>query len=305
MKQPRVTVVLVNWRRREETCLCLRSLEHLDFPCQIIVVDNGSGDGSGAYLASRFPQVTLIQLDSNVGFAAACNRAITRALADSLCDYIFLLNNDTIVHRRALSELLRAAGTYPKAGILGSKVFYRDRPRMIWYAGARVRPHLLAFTDTGRGHVDRGQFGRVRYVDCVFGAAMLIRRNVFDSIGLFDERFFLYLEDLDFCLRAREAGFSLLFVPQSLVWHKGCGSTVHLVALRRYHMVKSTIHFLHKHIPLHLWLPALGVWSLSHLPHIVADLRHGELGVLRSCWSGLVKGLAETRAAGSRMDVSG
>ena len=288
-----VTTVVVNWKLKEETFSCLQSLERLDLPCHVIVADNGSQDGSAQYIAHRFPRAELILLSSNIGFGAACNRAISQALRDSTCEYVFLLNNDATIHPHALSELIKVAHAYPEAGIFGPKVYYRDDTGKIWYGGARRRWGVLAAADIGRGQVDGDQFNTLREVDYVFGTAMLIRRSVFDRIGLFDERFFLYLEDLDFCIRAQATGFSLLFVPQAHVWHTGSASTAHNNGMRRYHMVKSTVHFLKKHTPLALTLPVLAFWVLVYLRMIVADLAHSDLTLVRSCWLGLLDGLAE------------
>ncbi|MFQ5855671.1 MAG: glycosyltransferase family 2 protein [Anaerolineae bacterium] len=296
MAHPHVTTIVVNWKLKEETVRCLRSLEQLDLPCHVIVVDNGSCDGSAEYLVRRFPQAELIALNSNVGFGAACNRAITRALNDAFCDYVFLLNNDAVVHPRTLSELISVAQAHPEAGIFGPKIYCQDEPRTVWYAGARRRRGVLAAADTGRDRLDRGQFNTLRDVDYVFGTAMFIRRGVLERVGLFDERFFLYLEDLDFCLRAQAVGFSLLFVPEAHVWHKGSASTAHNKAMRRYHMARSTVLFLRKHTSLALSLPVLVFWMLVYLRTVIADLMQGDLAIVRSCWSGLVDGLAEVRA---------
>jgi GT2 family glycosyltransferase len=154
---------------------------------------------------------------------------------------------------------------------------------------------VFAATDTGRGQVDRGQFNTLREVDYVFGAAMLIRRSVFERIGLFDERFFLYLEDLDFCLRAQSAGFSLLFVPDAHVWHSGSASTAHNPAARNYHLVKSTVGFLRKHTPSMLIVPVLSFWMLVYLRAILSDVARGDVEAIRAYWSGLINGLAEVR----------
>jgi GT2 family glycosyltransferase len=293
----RVTAIVINWNLKEQTLRCLRSLAQLDVHCSTIVVDNGSSDGSAECFLRHFPGTKLIPLTSNIGFGSACNRAITRVLEDDRCDYILLLNNDAVVHPHALSELLKAARLCPEAGILGPKIYNNDDSSTIWYAGARRRWGVFAVTDTGRGQVDRGQFNRLREVDYVFGAAMLIRRGVFERIGLFDERFFLYLEDLDFCLRAQSAGFSLLFVPDAHVWHSGSASTAHNPAVRNYHLVKSTVGFLRKHTPSILIVPVLSFWILVYLRAILSDLARGDLEAIRAYWSGLKKGLAELRIA--------
>lgn len=129
---------------------------------------------------------------------------------------------------------------------------------------------------------------------------MFIRRNVFERIGLFDEQFFLYLEDMDFCLRAQKAGFSLFFVPQARVWHKGSASTANNNGMRKYHFVKSTVGFARKHTSLALIPPAFVFWMLVFLRFIIADLARGNLAVVRSYWSGLIDGLVRASAAQTR-----
>jgi GT2 family glycosyltransferase len=291
-----VTTVIVNWRLKEETCACLQSLDDLDFPCQVIVVDNGSKDGSVDYIRERFPEVELLELPSNLGFAAACNKVIVQAVENDRCEFIFILNNDAVVHPQALGELIRAADAHPDAGLFSPKIYYLGEDQIIWYAGARRRWGVLAAADTGRGNLDQGQFNELRQVDYIFGAGMLIRKSVFEKIGLFDEKFFLYLEDLDFCLRAQKAGFTLYFVPQAHVWHKVSASTSNDNVLRRYNMVKSTVHFLKKHASPKMVPLVLIFWALVSARLILSDLLHGDLVAIRSFWAGLVQGLNEVRA---------
>lgn len=287
-----VVAVVVNWKLKVETVQCVKSLERLDFLCHIIVVDNGSNDGSVEYIAGHCPQVELIVLPSNIGFGPACNQAISKVLRDEIYNYIFLLNNDVTVHPQALSKLINAAQAHPQVGVFGAKIYYADKPNTIWYAGARRRYGVLAAADIGRGQIDNGQFSALREVDYIFGAAMLIRRSVFERVGLFDERFFLYLEDLDFCLRVQKAGFLLLFVPEARVWHQGSASTAKSVATRRYYMAKSTIHFLRKHTSSISGLPAFAFWVLIYLQDILRDLvRGGNSEVIKAYWTGLVRGL--------------
>jgi GT2 family glycosyltransferase len=295
MSQPVVTAIVINWNLKEETLQCLHSLEKLTIPCRTIVVDNGSTDGSAETFMHYFPQMELIRLPSNMGFATACNCAITYALKQSDCEFVLLLNNDAIIHPHAVQELLKVAQTYPSVGIFGPKIYTSEGVNKIWYAGARRRRMVLAAAGTGRGETDRGQFSMLREVDYVFGAAVLIRSSVFERIGLFDQRFFLYLEDLDFCLRAQKAGYSLLFVPKAIVCHKGSASTTNNVSFRKYHAVRSTIIFLKKHTSWHFSLPVLLFWIPVAIRAILVDMLCGNMTTLRFYWMGLIRGLTEAR----------
>jgi hypothetical protein len=287
-----VTVIIINWKLPEKTVECLASLAQQETPHHTIVVDNGSGDHSVPRIRRAFPDVTMIPLPENIGFGAACNLAIKRALENPACNYILLLNNDAIIHPQALTELVAAAAGHPEAGILGPKIYYRHQRQIFWYAGARCRQGVLAAADTGRGEKDYGQFDARREVDFVFGAAMLIRRDVFARIGFFDERFFLYLEDMDFCLRARQTDFALHFVPQAHVWHHGSASTKNNGAFRKYHYARSTVLFLKKHASPLYWPPIIGFWLLVLIRAVAGELWRGNTAVIRSYLSGFLHGLS-------------
>ena len=295
MMESEVAVVIINWKLPQKTMACLHSLTQLEMPHYVVVVDNGSDDQSAMLIQQAFPHIMLIQLAKNIGFGAACNVAIEHILKNSSCNYILLLNNDTLIHPKALTALIQAATAHPAVGILGPKIYSTDQPQMLWYAGARCRRGVLAATDTGRGEKDWGQFDARREVDFVFGAAMLIRREVFASIGLFDQQFFLYLEDLDFCLRARQANFKLHFVPQAHVWHDGSASTQNNTSFRRYHHARSTVLFLKKHVPF-IYLPTvLSFWSLVLARALLWELWRGNTAVIRSYWSGFCHALISMR----------
>ena len=293
MKQTEIAIIIVNWNLKEKTADCLRSLQQIQTPHQVIVVDNGSSDNSPKYLMQRFPYAVFLILPENVGFGVACNMAIRQALSDSCCEYIFLLNNDAIIHTHTLENLLHIAHQQPGVGILGPKIYHGQQNNVLWYAGARCRRAVLAAADTGRGEIDVGQFDTRQDVDFIFGAAMLIRRSVFDEIGFFDPQFFLYLEDMDFCLRAQKAGFRLLFVPSAIVWHYGSASTVKNVAFRKHHQARSTVLFLWKHTSW-LLLPFVFIfWLTVTARTIVVELLWGNLKIIGSYWSGFIKGLTD------------
>jgi hypothetical protein len=291
-----VVVVVINWNLKHKTSQCLRTVMASDVPSDILVVDNGSQDNSVSYLRETFPQVEMITLPENIGFSAACNRAVELILRTTPCKYVFFLNNDAVVHPHTLSLLLEEARAYPEAGIIGPKIYYAGSFKKIWYAGAVRRKGVLAAARTGRDRIDRGQFDHRHTVDYVFGAAMLVRRQVFEMIGCFDENFFLYLEDMDFCLRAKEAGFSLRFVPQALVWHDGSASTVNHLPMRRYHFVRSTLYFARKHTAWWWLLPSLGYWGLVFLRFALVDVFQGNTRSLQAYFEGLWQGLFHDRS---------
>ena len=221
----RVTVVVLNWNGWPDTVPCLESCLRASYPgLRLLLVDNGSTDGSEAILRERFPSVELLQTGKNLGFAGGNNAGIRRALADG-ADLVLLLNNDTEVDPGFVTELVDAAVAHPDAGMLCPKILLHDRPDVLWYAGAFFHPWLGWGGHRGYGQPDRGQFDRLEETPRPTGCALLVTQALCDRIGLLREDYFCYVEDLEWGLRAREAGFSILYVPRSRIWHRVSRST--------------------------------------------------------------------------------
>lgn len=212
-------IVIVSWNGKEDLLECLDSLENISGPRpRIIVVDNGSTDGTVAAVHKRFPDVDLLPLPENLGFTGGNNRGIEQAL-DEGAEYVCLLNNDTVVDPDFLTQLLRAAVEYPQTGIFGSRVLYRSPPDKVWSQGISVE-RLTGRVYTAHYNRPIRKVPRVpENVNGVSGAAMLLRARTLKEIGLFDEDYFLYFEDLDLCLRGRERGWEVTTIPTSKVYH--------------------------------------------------------------------------------------
>ncbi|MCX6357437.1 MAG: glycosyltransferase family 2 protein, partial [Candidatus Aureabacteria bacterium] len=188
----KVTIVLLNWNGGEDTITCLRSLSEIDYPCfRVIVVDNGSTDASPDIVARHFPDVWLIRNPVNAGFDGGSNIGI-RAALDEGADAVLLLNNDTVVCPKILRQFTDAIQILPRAGVLGPKIYYFDNPEFLWWAGCEHRYSktgwLLNYTQEGKKQQDHGQYDEIRRVDAVIGCAMFIRREVFEDVGLLDEK---------------------------------------------------------------------------------------------------------------------
>jgi len=234
---PKVTLVVLSWNGWRDTAACVESCLRVDHPgLRILVVDNGSTDGSERILRERFPDVELLQTGENLGYAGGNNAGIRRAL-DEGSDLVVLLNNDTEVDPGFVSALVEAARLHPEAGMLCSKIFLFDRPDVLWYAGASFHPLVGWSRHRGHGQRDRGQYDRVEETDRPTGCALMVTRACCEKVGLLRDEYFCYAEDLEWGLRARDAGFSILYVPGSRVWHKVSRSTGggKSVAAIRYH----------------------------------------------------------------------
>ncbi len=217
-------IVIISWNGKEDLLKCLASLERLDPPRpRIIVVDNGSTDGTTDAVRENFPRVRLLSLSRNLGFTGGNNAGIEAALEED-AEYVCLLNNDTEVDPGFLRELLRAAREHPRAGILGSRVLYLSSPETVWSQGIRVGRLSGRVYTTHFNRTAGETTSSVEAVDGVSGAAMFLRAETLREIGLLGEDFFICFEDLDLCLRAREKGWEVLTVPASRVYHAVSGA---------------------------------------------------------------------------------
>ncbi len=248
MTEPVVYVVVVNWNRWDDTAACVASALAGEYSnLRVVVIDNGSTVGSGAVLQNRRSDVEIIHNATNLGFASGANRGIERALAGG-ADYIFTLNNDTIVERRCVSELVVAAEQDRSVGIVGPKICYLDPPNRIWFAGADRDRWTLSLLRFGKGAPDGPEFDRPREVSYLCAGAMLVRRDVFARAGLFDPEYFMYYEDCDFCMRVRAEGYRLTYVPTARVWHRVAASTGGEGSpLEHYYRACSVFRFLRQH----------------------------------------------------------
>jgi GT2 family glycosyltransferase len=215
MDKPRVSIIILNYQRGADTLECLESVSHIDYPSyEIIVVDNASTDNSLSEIRKKYPRARIIENKRNLGFAEGNNVAIKAS--DS--PYVLLLNDDVVVEKTILKDLVEAAETDPKTGIAGPMVLYFETPDRIWSAGGKV--NLFGYTS----HLGKGQRMQScrspRYVDYVIGCAILIKREVFNKIGLLDSEYFYYFEDTDYCFRARKAGYHSLYLPSPTCRHK-------------------------------------------------------------------------------------
>lgn len=230
----KIAIVVLNYNGLENTLECLDSLKRIDkkgFNSEIIVVDNASTDGSTEAL-SKIKDIHLINNLTNLGFCGGNNIGIKEALKRGV-SHVLILNNDVIVKEDFLSSLLKikfdiaSPKIYFAAGFEFHKGRYKkeDLGKVIWYAGSKIDWQNIIGVHVGVDEVDRGQFKKSCQIDLATGACMLVKRAVFEKIGYFDEKYFLYLEDMDFCVRAKKAGFKIFFQPQAVIWHKNAKST--------------------------------------------------------------------------------
>ena len=223
----KVSIIILNWDGLQDTIECLESLTKITYPnYEIIIVDNGSIDGSIETLKSKFPYIKMIENKINKGFAGGNNQGIKYA-AENGATYLLLLNNDTVVAPDFLNELVKVAENHPEAGIIGPKI-YDYKSNKIQCIGGKIDFCNLKtpFIEIGRGQTDNCQHNKIEDREWFTGCCWLAPIEVFSKVSLFDETsFFSYGEDTDLCYKVRRAGYRILYCPLANIWHKGGTST--------------------------------------------------------------------------------
>jgi hypothetical protein len=252
----KLSIIIVSWNVRKELVDCLRSIEN-NKPCcefEIIVADNASSDGTVQAVQREFTHATVIANRDNRGFSAANNQAIKIAKGE----YLLLLNPDTIVHKNSFDNLIRVLDEKPDAGMGGPKLIdengilcpsigYVPTFRSTLYSKTFLRTlgifrrHYKKLTAQNFNYDEQNQ------VEQLNGAALMVRRAVMDKIGNMDENFFLYYEDVDLCLRIRNAGFKIIYVPTATITHIGGMSSTQISAKKLVMLYKSMFVYLRKH----------------------------------------------------------
>ena len=254
MSLPYVITVILNTNRRQDTLETLDSLAKCDYQNhKVIVLDNASEDGSVEAISSEFPDVQIIELNENLGYAGNNNVGIAAAMNQG-ADWIFVLNEDTIVDLECISHMIAAAQNHSHAGILGPLVYHFDEPEVIQTAGG-VIDHNWQAQHIGQNQHDQGQYSGVREVDWISGCAILVNRQVIEQVGDLDSRFFYYWEETDWCLRARESGWKLYCVSAAKLWHKGVQRDYRPSPNVTYYSSRNRLLLLKKHhAPRHVWV---------------------------------------------------
>ena len=260
-----LAAIVLNWNGLADTRALLPTL----FACRLpenwrlraVMVDNGSTDGSAEAVAREFPGVEIVPLGENRRFAGGNNEGLRRCLAHG-DDAVMLLNNDTECDREMLAALIDALDRDQDAGAAAPLIHYADPPDRIWYAGAWCVPALGFVGHRGLRTRDHGQYRRTETTGYLTGCCLLARRDAWTKVGLLDERYFIYAEDADWSLRARAAGFRLLFVPAAKLKHKVSASSGDASPWKTYQRLRANLTLFARH--------ARGVACLTWLPCFLA-----------------------------------
>jgi hypothetical protein len=293
------SVIIVTYNVKNYLNPALRSVETalLEIPHEIYVVDNASTDGSAPMVLEQFPSVKLIELPENIGFARANNIALKQAQGK----YISLLNPDTLVQQSTFPILLEAFEKYPEAGMVGCKILNEDGSLQLscrrsiptpWVAFTRLSGLSKLFSKSqlfARYHLTYLNPDETAEVEAISGSFMTIRREILDTAGYLDERFFMYGEDLDWCLRIRQAGWKILYYPKTNIIHYKGKSIIPYQWRHIKHFYEAMILFAEKHpqqvtryIP--LWIVKLSVWLSAIINIIWLKITHISYKRDTTCW---------------------
>jgi GT2 family glycosyltransferase len=284
---PTVSTIIQNWSRRDLLQPCLTALRCQSCPSsEIILVDNGSTDDSVAHVREHFPEVTVIALPENRGFAAGNNLAMQASSGE----YVALLNNDAQPEPNWLEALTHSLATRPEVGFCASKMLYLDAPGIIDTAGDVFYDYGVG-GKRGADQPDGDGFSRTEYVFGACAGAAIYRRIMLEDIGLFDEDFYMYMEDIDLSFRAQLRGYRCLFVPAARVYHQVAATAGRGSHLSIYHSLRNMLYVLVKDLPTSLLLRHLGailfhflagdaVFALSGYAGDVARARRDNLRML-------------------------
>lgn len=284
---PKVSIIILNWNNFRDTIRCLESVYKINYPLyNVIVIDNGSTDDSVIEIMSyckdklslevvfqnydlgfsQFEQlfinndvsqtgtiknkIYIIKNQDNYGYAVGNNVGIIYALGNFDIKYVLILNNDIIVDKNFLLELVISSEGEEQIGIAGPKIFYNcvnKRRDIINFAGGVMKMWRGKPCHIGMNKEDKIEYNLQKEVDYVNGACILAKRELIEKIGLLSTEFFLYWEENDLCFRAKNSGFKVVFVPGALIWHKTAASIKNLKGLEQYYMVRNRFIFMKKY----------------------------------------------------------
>lgn len=265
-----VAIVVPNWNGEALLDDCLGSLVRQSAKAQVIVVDNGSSDNSVDLIKTRYPSIIVLQMDTNYGFAGGVNRGIELAI-DLGCSYIALFNNDAVADKDWLKELVVVLRKQPHTGIATGKLMKIDK-KHIDSTGEFIHKNAMPFS-RGRNEFDTHQYEKASQVFAASGGASLYRTKMLRQIGLFDEDYFAYFEDVDISFRAQLMGWRVYYQPSARAFHHIGKTSDKLGAFRRYHSVKNYVLLYNKNMPGHLY------WKYK--PRFFVQLLRMSIGSLR------------------------
>jgi GT2 family glycosyltransferase len=296
--KPRCTVIVLNYNGETLLPACLDSLAcQAGEPIDVMIVDNASTDGSAALVAEKYPWVRFLALDRNHGFTGANNAALRDALTRG-SEFALLLNNDTYAAPNFIAEMLAVMDSDPKIGAVCPKIYFAVHPDRLWYAGGDFSLWTSVTKHRGWKEVDRNQFDNHPDITQATGCAMLVRASAIREVGLLDERFWIYAEDLDWSVRLIKYGYRMVFAAKAHLWHIDGATNVTVLGKgseerRQFLSTRNMIFVARKHV--RWWqIPSHGVgFLLNHVVFFTAlRIWRRDFRALAAIYKGIGEGLS-------------
>ena len=283
-----LSVILLNYNQPDMTIDCIESLlknktHYKDF--EIIVIDNGSKDDSVVKLADVANEHNLcfINNNENLGFAEGNNAGIRVARGE----WILLLNNDTVFNDNFILKMAEAAMDNPYSAAIGPKIYYYDVPSKVWYRGGKITKYYNFADDPSNEN------GHYKQVEWITGCALMINRKALEKVGLLDKDFFMYNEDVDWCMRARRAGLNLTYTPYAEIWHIGSKTTSENFkkSFQIYYGYRNKLFIIHKNTSSLEYINLIFVTLSGIFFRIIESIAKGNFDSARGYWFAMVDGL--------------
>ncbi|MEN6568433.1 MAG: glycosyltransferase family 2 protein [Rikenellaceae bacterium] len=243
-----LSFIIVNYNGLKDSCELIESIKKfLDdcFDYEIVLVDNGSLINEAEEVRKKFPDVIVVRSNVNMGFAAGNNLGIWHSSGR----YIFLINNDALLIDDSVLKMVSFMDNYEKAGAVSPKIYYPGEQKIIQYAGFTKFSHVtLRNRSIGRGEVDKGQYDKECITFSLHGAAMMVRRKVLEEIGFMYEKYFLYYEEIEWCMKIKKRGYELWYLPSARLVHKESRSTGDNSYVKRYYLTRNRLLFARRNL---------------------------------------------------------
>jgi GT2 family glycosyltransferase len=271
-RPPRVAGLVLNYNGRDVTLVTLRSLVRLDYPAlDLVVIDNGSTDGSPAAIAAEHPGLLQLAVEENKGISWGLNHGLRWAIAAGY-DYVLVMNNDIEVAPDLLRAMVDCAEADPSIGCVGPKAYYYYDRERLWSAGGILRFRESVTRERGDRELDAGQYDRDEEVPYVNGCAMLARREALERTGWWDPVYYVGVEDADWCVRMKRAGFRCHYAHRARLWHMISHSLGVYRPSRTFHTGRSSAIFLRKYASPAQWASALAFFGAAVVAAYVREL---------------------------------
>ncbi len=281
----RVAIIIVVWNNFPDTRECLQSLRILNYKqYKILVIDNGSTDDSGTLVKENFDEVIVLRNIENLGYTGGCNTGLSYACSELDADYCLILNNDTVIRDPDfLNVIVETAEKYNCAGITAPIVYDYADPEIIQNAGVRINLFM------GRARPIKIADPKIVRSDAVHGCAFLVKRGVYEAIGGLDDQFYLYWEEIDYCLRVNQAGYQIILTPETRIFHKS-GRTIGGRGFSyTYYFFRNRLLLLRKHGCWYHWIVLSLLLPVYIAIHILKSTQEGNniwqtLSVIKEAW---------------------